>query len=160
MGFHIWQTKMMSIRDVLAENFKKLRDANPLLSTLPQLVSKGASSKGTLDRITRSEVNVGIDHLEPLAAVYGVEPWQLLHPDFDPATAPPTAPREPLRRYGHMAESIALLVDQIPESDAATKTRMLVAVSLIVQEWSEHHKSKTPSELNPKKLIKQPRVKT
>jgi transcriptional regulator with XRE-family HTH domain len=84
MGFNIWQTNLMSIRDVLAGNFKKLKDSNPALATPTLLVARGVLSNGTLGRIANSEVNLGIDHLEPLANVYGVEPWQLLDPKFDP----------------------------------------------------------------------------
>jgi transcriptional regulator with XRE-family HTH domain len=84
MGFRIWQTNLMSIRDVLAGNFKKLKDATPALGTPALLVARGVLSNGTLGRIANSEVNLGIDHLEPLANAYGVEPWQLLDPDFYP----------------------------------------------------------------------------
>ena len=74
----------MTLRDVLAENFKKLRGAYPSLKALTVLAAKEVSSTGTLDRVLKSQVNVGLDLLEPLARVYGFEPWQLLHPDFDP----------------------------------------------------------------------------
>lgn len=160
MGFCVWQTAAMTLRDVLALNFKKLRDANPLINTLPQLVEKGAPSKGTLDRITRGEVNLGIDHLEPLAQVFDVEPWQLLHPGFDPAEVHPAAPKTQAKRYGHLAETIALLVDQIPESDVATKTQMLLAVSQIAQEWSTRQQSSPPSEPHQKKPTKSRQVRT
>ena len=74
----------MSIRSVLAQNFKKLKDANPLLRTTAQIAEVSTLSNGTLGRISNGEVNLGIDHLTPLAEVYGIEPWQLLHPAFEP----------------------------------------------------------------------------
>ena len=150
----------MSIRDVLARNFKKLRDANPALSTNAQLVKRGVLSNGTLGRIPNCQVDLGIDKLEPLAAIYGIEPWQLLHPEFEAGDAPKPMPAPPVSRYGHMAESIALLVDQVPESDASTKTQMLLAVSQIVHEWNLRQESKPPSGPILKKPTKPRRVKT
>jgi hypothetical protein len=78
MGVGYPQTFAMRPRDVLAENLKKLMAGTPELSTFPQITKAGGGSNGTLDRIRRKTTATGIDNLEPLARVYGLEPWQLL----------------------------------------------------------------------------------
>jgi transcriptional regulator with XRE-family HTH domain len=163
MGFKFWQTFPMTLREVLSQNFNKLRKASPTLKNLDQLVSKGAPSRGTLDRITRCEVDLGIDKLEPLAEVFGIEPWQLLHPDFEPGAMDNglvLSAEEHRRVHSHLAQSIALLVDQVPDSDESTKTQMLIAVSRIAQEWNERQKSNSPSVAGLKKPATSRRVKT
>jgi hypothetical protein len=74
------QTFRMRPRDVLAENLKKLMAATPELNTFPQITKAGGGSNGTLDRIRRKTLATSIDNLDPLARVYGLEPWQLLVP--------------------------------------------------------------------------------
>ena len=150
----------MTLRDVLSNNFNKLRKANPSLKNLDHIVSKGAPSRGTLDRITRGEVDVGIDKLEPLASAFGIEPWQLLHPDFEPGNMLVITAEEHRRIHSHLAQSIALLVDQVPDSDESTKTQMLLAVSRIAQEWSERQKSNYSSSTGLRKSTKSRQVKT
>lgn len=151
----------MNLRTVLSSNFNKLRLANPSLKNLDHLVKKGAPSRGTLDRITRCEVDLGIDKLEPLAAAFGIEPWQLLHPDFNPGDNVITlTAQEHKRVHSHLAQSIALLVDQIPDSDEVTKTQMLLAVSRIAQEWNERQPPKGLIDAGAKKPTVSRQVKT
>lgn len=150
----------MTLRDVLAKNFKKLREANPALFGLDVLADMDVSSRGTLDRVLKSKVNVGLDLLEPLARAYSVEPWQLLHPEFEPGKSMDETSKPLARRYGHMAQSIALLVDQIPDSEELVKTQMLIAVSQISREWNERQKSMTPSEQDQKKPTRKHQAKT
>jgi hypothetical protein len=68
----------MRPRDVLAANLKKLMAGMPELSTFTQITKAGGGSNGTLDRIRRKTTGTSVDNLEPLADVYGLEPWQLL----------------------------------------------------------------------------------
>lgn len=72
----------MTIRDILAENFKKLREATPSLSSPRDLIKIEAASNGTIGRIAKRETGVSIDKLEPLAKAYGLAPWQLLVPSL------------------------------------------------------------------------------
>ena len=150
----------MSIRDVLAENFKKLREATPTLSTPSQFKARGLLSNGTLGRIANSEVNLGIDSLEPLAEAYRIEPWQLLNPAFSPANSGEAAEKSNTQSYRHIVRSIALLVDPIPDSDLATQRKILLAVSQICQEWSERQSPTTPLDADQKKPIESHRAKT
>lgn len=91
MGVGYPQTSPMRPRDVLAENLKKLMAASSRLSTFPQITKAGGGANGTLDRIRRKSIATGVDNLEPLAQVYGLQPWQLLVPTL---TATQTADGE------------------------------------------------------------------
>jgi hypothetical protein len=73
----------MSSRDTLAANFKKLRAASPGLSRLPDITKAGGGSNGTLGRIASKETGATIDTVEQLAAVYGLEAWQMLVPTLE-----------------------------------------------------------------------------
>ena len=74
------QTFRMTIRDVLADNFKKLRDATPSLDRPQDIVRFGAATNGTIGRISKRQTGPTIDTLEILAAAYGLQVWQLLVP--------------------------------------------------------------------------------
>jgi hypothetical protein len=78
MGVGYQQNFAMRPRDVLAENLKKLMAGTPELSTFPQITKAGGGSNGTLDRIRRKTTATSVDNLEPLAGVFGLEPWHLL----------------------------------------------------------------------------------
>ena len=67
-------------RKILAANFKALRKAHPALRRLPDIIKAGGGTNGTLDRVTRGTTAVSVDVVERLAAVYGLEAWQLLLP--------------------------------------------------------------------------------
>lgn len=82
-GFRWQQTVHMKPREILAANFKKLRAAFPNLSALPDITKMGGGTNGTLGRIANAESAISIDGLEPLAQVYGLEPWQLLVPTLE-----------------------------------------------------------------------------
>jgi hypothetical protein len=79
-------------RDVLAENLRKLMAATPSLNTFSQITKAGGGSNGTLDRIRRRTTSTSIDNLEPLARVFGIEPWQLLVPNLMVSTGPDGMP--------------------------------------------------------------------
>lgn len=70
----------MRPRDILRKNFLALRRATPALNRLPDITKAGGGANGTLGRIQKADVAVGVDYLEPLARTFGIEPWQLLHP--------------------------------------------------------------------------------
>lgn len=77
-------------RDILAENLKTLMAASSKLSTFPDIIraSNGKISNGTLDRIRRKESATGVDSLEPLAEVFGMQAWQLLVPGLSAVEGP------------------------------------------------------------------------
>lgn len=75
----------MTPRHILAANLRRLMSQHPELDTLPKLTARSGVSNGTLDRIRRAVVATRIDELEPLAAAFGLEAWQLLVPPADEA---------------------------------------------------------------------------
>ena len=80
MGVGIKQNSDMKTRQVLADNFKKLRGASVKLYRYPDITKAGGPTNGTLSRIGAQQVSAGVDSIEQLAGVYGLEPWQLLVP--------------------------------------------------------------------------------
>ena len=70
------------IRDLLANNFRKLREATPSLNSPKDIVKAQAATNGTIGRIAKRETGVSIDKLEPLAEAYGLEVWQMLTPSL------------------------------------------------------------------------------
>jgi hypothetical protein len=72
----------MTIRDTLAENFKKLRAATPSLDKPKDIIKAGAATNGTIGRIAKKQTGISIDKLEQLANAYGLEVWQMLSPSM------------------------------------------------------------------------------
>lgn len=79
-GVGFTQTRAMDPKTTLAQNLKKLMEVSPALDTFPKIIEAGGGTNGTLDRIRRAESAAGIDKLEPLARVFGLQAWQLLVP--------------------------------------------------------------------------------
>ncbi|HEY8356509.1 MAG TPA: hypothetical protein VIL30_03520 [Ramlibacter sp.] len=84
----------MRPREVLAENLKTLMSASARLRTIPEIVQacNSAISNGTLDRIRRADASTGIDTLEPLAALFGLDAWQMLVPGLRAEVGPDGLP--------------------------------------------------------------------
>lgn len=83
MGFQFAHALRMSARDVLAVNFRKLRDATPSLSEPKALVKIGAGTNGTIERVAKGKTGASIDTVEKLASAYGLEAWQMLAPTLE-----------------------------------------------------------------------------
>ena len=75
-------SQKMMIRDLLANNFRKLREATPSLNSPKDIVKAQAATNGTIGRIAKRATGVSIDKLEPLAKAYGLEVWQMLTPSL------------------------------------------------------------------------------
>lgn len=73
----------MNARELLAKNFKKLRDATPGLSAPKDIVNSGAATNGTIGRINKMESGPSIDTVDQLAAAYGLQAWQMLVPTLE-----------------------------------------------------------------------------
>lgn len=73
----------MSIRDILANNFRKLREATPSLRSPKDIIKADAATNGTIGRVSTKETGISIDKLEQLAKGYGMEAWQLLSPSIN-----------------------------------------------------------------------------
>lgn len=81
-------------RDILAANLRRLIDAEARhgerLSVRAWAQGKGLNVR-LIDRLTKGQHAVTLDKLEEIASACGLQPWQLLLEDFDPA-APPDSP--------------------------------------------------------------------
>lgn len=81
-----------SSRQRLRANLKRLFDDG--VTTYSDLAQTEAVSNGTLGRVAGDDEaghNLTLDKLDRLAFALKVEPWQLLHPDFDWANLSPAA---------------------------------------------------------------------
>lgn len=68
----------------LRDNIRRALDEG--VTRFNELVRTDAVTKTTLARIKREEGQpITLDQLDWIAQAFGVEPWQLLHPDFDTA---------------------------------------------------------------------------
>lgn len=83
----------MNARETLAENLKALmQEHHTLKSTLAIERATDANGKkvgkSTIDRAIKGETNLTIDHLEAIAAIYGLDVWQLMAPGLRPKSPP------------------------------------------------------------------------
>lgn len=79
-----------SVRELLKENLKRFQEARPdELGSTPKLAaaSKGGISQRTAARAVDGD-NIKTDSLQGLARACGVEPWQLLVENLNPAKPP------------------------------------------------------------------------
>jgi transcriptional regulator with XRE-family HTH domain len=68
----------------LRDNLRRAFDEG--VARFTELVRTDAVKRSTLARIVSEEgQTVDLDQLDWIAEAFGVEPWQLLHPDFDTA---------------------------------------------------------------------------
>jgi transcriptional regulator with XRE-family HTH domain len=72
----------MNVRDILAVNIVRLRRAKDL--SQEALAWEAGVSRRYMSRIEGGQTSTGIDLLARLAAVLGVEPWELLRPQPSP----------------------------------------------------------------------------
>lgn len=105
----------MTIRDILADNFQRLKAENPQLRRIEDIVDAGGGARGTLGRITQKTVGVSIDMLDPLARAYGIEPWQLLAPNGTPNTA--IASRQPPITVSQALEALRHIMRDRPSEE-------------------------------------------
>jgi transcriptional regulator with XRE-family HTH domain len=107
----------MTPRHVLSNNLKLLMQEHPPLNTIKKLTAASGISNGTLDRIRRAEGSTTVDVLEPLAAAFGLEAWELLVPRGKWRLL------HQLRLVAEAAASYTVTVDEPGNAGAATRTR-------------------------------------
>lgn len=129
----------MTIRDILADNFKKLREATPSRSSPKDLIKAEVASNGTIGRISKRETGVSIDKLEPLARAYGLEVWQMLVPTLHAEKGPlgkpiisglPEWPFEMVDQDSYMA------------LDQSTKIAVQIGMRALIKEEAELEKQR------------------
>lgn len=99
-------------REVLADNLERLMKDRPELDSSPKLKKKTKISDGTINRLRRKETGATIDTIDAIASAYGLYPWQLLVPGFDPKSPPKLGlSPEHQRIYTTFIESLNRLAD-------------------------------------------------
>ena len=73
----------IDVRQVLADNLEKLRNASVSLKNYPAIAKHRGPSNGTLGRIALKEQAATVDVVAALAAVFGLKPWQILVPTLE-----------------------------------------------------------------------------
>jgi len=98
-----------TVRQLIADAVNGAIKANH--TTHKKLVEAGAAANGPLGRLRHAQDDIGVDTLERLAIELGIEPWQLIHPDLDPAAIPGHA------KLSDDAVELALELDKILNKD-------------------------------------------
>jgi hypothetical protein len=75
-------------RDIVSANLKALMAAHEDRNTLKKITAKGGPPNGVLDRMRRADAACRIDSVAQVARVFGLEAWQMLVPNLDPAAPP------------------------------------------------------------------------
>jgi hypothetical protein len=95
MGLGYWHARPMrsdktSPRQILSANLRSLMSARPELGTIKKVAESSDSSlsNGKVGRIYAASHTTDIDTLQHLAAVFGLEPWQLLVEGLNPNALP------------------------------------------------------------------------
>lgn len=83
--------------------------AVPRLNTIKKIVEAGGGTNGTVGRMLQGQTACGIDQVEQVARVFGLQAWQLLVPNFDPAHPPM------LEMDSRRAELLSAELDSIAE---------------------------------------------
>lgn len=86
----------VSLSTVLAENWRRLHAAKSGLADRPLADALGIGH-GTIARLRAGSHATTIDTLATVAERFGVEPWMLLVPDFDPDNPPALAEAAPAK---------------------------------------------------------------
>ena len=76
----------MDIRKIIADNLKRLKTHHHLTNL--KMAKRCHVSEGTINRAMSGEVGVASDVLATIAAGLGLEPWQIMVQNLDPANPP------------------------------------------------------------------------
>ena len=101
-------------RPVLWRNIAELMHRKYGKEHLSQLAKEAKIGLATISRIKNQDTSVGLEVIDRIATVMGVEPWQLMHPDFC-AVTPSFA------TYSPLAADLAQQLDEI--EDQSTRER-------------------------------------
>lgn len=83
---------MLSSRKILGDNIKAMVDKDSLSVRAWALRHKLEQKK--VDRLVKAQTGVSLDTLDEIASAVGLEPWQLLVANLDPAHPPRIAVTE------------------------------------------------------------------
>lgn len=87
LDYRLWMAKNDS-RTVLWESVSRLMRKKYGKDNLTRLAKDAGIGPGTATRIKDQETSVGIENLDKIADVFGVQAWQLLTPNLDADSLP------------------------------------------------------------------------
>ena len=84
-----WVTKTTSNSAIhLAENLKKLMEANPPINSQSALGRAAKVDQKTIERMLKCLNEPTLEKVEKVAKVFGLSAWQLITPNLDPRNHP------------------------------------------------------------------------
>lgn len=118
-GLGIRQNFRMRPSEILASNLNKLMKATPRLETNLKIVqaSDGRLSNGKIGRV-RLGGKTDIETIGEIAEVFGLQPWQLLVEDINPAAPPALADEKLLDQI----KRLVLAPPQVLQNDTLRTT--------------------------------------
>lgn len=89
-GFSPYRFRMTEIdsRKVLWANLARLMDARYGKENITRLATEARIGPASVTRLKGQATSFGVEILDKLAAVFEVQPWQLLVPNLDPENLP------------------------------------------------------------------------
>lgn len=92
IAFDLHYAISMNSRETFGANLtsamKSRRARDKGLTSNKKVGDKLKISDNTVGRIRRGENSIGIDMLDKIAGLFGLQAWQLLVPEFDPSSPP------------------------------------------------------------------------
>jgi hypothetical protein len=116
---------MTALRKVFSANLTRLmqrakdRD-NDKAATATALERYYQVSDSAVSRYKKADVAANLDHLERLALAFGVQPWELLYPSFDPDNPPEVMTPERTKELQETLVAAAKLLGVLPEDEQRT----------------------------------------
>lgn len=108
-------TRPLGSKSYVWASLEKLMLAHWGRPNISRLARESGVGMATVSRLQHDDgvTSTGLDKIEKLAAVFGVKPWQLLDPAFDPSNATPS--------FSPKAISLATAFDRITDPMAQAK---------------------------------------
>lgn len=103
-------------RKVLWENVAALMSHHWRGENLTRLAREAGIGPGSATRLKEQKTSVGLELVDKLARVFGLEVWQLLVPGLNPRAPPTLMPMSEQERafYERVAEAAKAFVDRKP----------------------------------------------
>lgn len=130
------KTRLPGSKSQVWSSLEKLMLASWGRLNLSRLARESGIGMATVSRLQHDDgvTSTGLDKIEKLAAVFGVKPWQLLDPSFDPSNPAPT--------FSSQALALASAFDRITDQQARAKA---YAMCLQLLEFANPPLQQTPA---------------
>ena len=125
------------ITEILAANLNRLKRDHPKdLGSQPRIATKAKVGQRTVGRALKAEASTTIGSIEKIADAFGLEAWQLLHPNLDRALdkvgARELTAQQPLAIYDIDQQTVATLLDQFDKLTKPQRREFLAQLNAAV----------------------------